>query len=180
MSRYSNRDLVRDLPTTQLFLNRYFSTGVYYPSVASGNQKSLLLGNLADSGVVLLVVEPTVRSSGQTRIDKHKNASIDTTGNAPPTGITNKSSPEITSIADVQLGGDGETGAFSNGLEFSPKTEGGGGGRGGGTPGSAGETGVTNLIYPGDNLVLSATAIGNNRTISIDMDFIEYPEANLP
>ncbi len=178
MGRYSNRDLVRDLPTTQLFLNRYFSTGVYYPSVAGGNQKSLLLGNPADSGVVLLVVEPTVRSSGQTRIDKHKNASIDTTGNAPPTGITNKASTEITSIADVQLGGDGETGAFSNGLEFSPKTEGGGGGRG--TPGSAGESGVTNLIYPGDNLVLSATAIGNNRTISIDMDFVEYPEENIP
>jgi len=178
MSRYSNRTLTRDLPTTQLFLDRYFSTGVYYPSINSGTQKRLLLSNPAESGVVLLVVEPTVRSSGEVRIDKHKNVSIDTTGDAPPTGITSKSSPEISSIADVQLGGDTETGAFSDGLAFSPKTEGGGGGRG--TPGSAGESGITNLIYPGGNLVLSATAVGNNRTISIDMDFIEYPEENLP
>jgi len=34
--------------------------------------------------------------------------------------------------------------------------------------------------YPNRDLVLSATADGGARTISIDMDFIEYPVENIP
>jgi len=180
MSRYPNRDLVRDFPTTQLFLDRYFSTGVYFDAVSDTNQKRFLLANPADSEVVLLVIDPTVRADGKVKVDKTKNVTIDTAGDAPPTGITSKSTDVVSSVGIVQLGGDGETGVFSGGTAFSPKTEGSGQGGGSASPGSAGESGATNLIYPGDNLVLSATADGGTRTISIDMDFIEYPVKNIP
>ena len=180
MSRYPNRNLVRDLPTTQLFLDRFFSTGVYFDAVSDTNQKRFLLANPPDSEVVLVVIDPIVRADGKMRIDKTKNVTIDTAGDAPPTGITSKSSDTVSSLGIVQLGGDGETGVFSGGTAFSPKTEGSGQGGASASPGGAGESGATNLIYPGDNLVLSATADGGARTISIDMDFIEYPSKNVP
>jgi len=176
MTRYPNFQTTQDIAVTSTILDRLYSTGEYWDSVTQGNQKRLLLSNPSDSDVVLLVVAPTVRANGQVKVDKTKNVTIDTDGDAPSTSIVNKSTDNGGATATAQLGGDNETGVFSGGTSFNPKTTGSGNSAPSTSPGTIGELGISNLIHPGDNLVLGATAVNADRTISLDIDFIEYPE----
>jgi len=180
MVRYTNNGTSRNPLTEGLLLDRYHSTGQYWDGVADADQKRLLLSCPSDAEYALFVIDPTVRTTGGTLIDKAKNVTIDTEGDAPDSGIVNKSTRNGGSIATAQTGGDGETGAFSGGTPFSTKTTGSGSGGSSARPGSTAENGPTNLIYPGGNMVVGATAKGGTRDISIDMDFVEYPIDRIP
>jgi len=163
--------------TEALLEGRFYSTGQYFSGVSDTNTKQLYLENPADSDVVVLPVHPTVRSTAKVKTDKHKNVTVNAVGNPPDTGVTNKASDaEDDNVATARVGGAGETGDYGSGTSFSTKVS----GSQGTSPGQAGQTGVTNAIFAGDNVVVEATADGGSRDISIDIDFIEYPVSRLP
>lgn len=157
-------------------LNGYvFSTGAYFGSVAAGNAKRLYVENTTNDRYFGIVGQE-VRSSGEITVDKAFNVTEDTAGTAPATGITNKRSgnPQTTQ-ATVAIGGDGETGVYSGGESFNDKGSGAGSG-GAANPGVI-QAAFSNVISPGDNLLLGAenTSSAQLAYLSIDLDWVELP-----
>lgn len=155
-----------------LLSGRFFSTGALFEDVSAGNTKKVLLANASESGVDFLTLIAT-RSSAKILVNKRFNVDIDTEGAA--LDIVNKhSGASDTSSGSAQSGGDGETGAFSSGQAFSTKTLGRSGTPADASPGETSSAGVTNVVSPGDNMVLEITNdTSSSEDISIDIDFIE-------
>lgn len=159
-----------------------FSTGEYFADVTDTNTKSIVLKNPSDTHY-FGVYSIKVRTSAEGKIGKAYNVTEDTQGAEPTTGVTNKRSSKDGTVADVRIGGDGETGVYSGGTSFSDKGVGAGSGDGGGaTPGSTGDGGYSNVIAPGDNMLLSVqnTSGGPMNYISIDIDWAEIPAGTFP
>jgi len=169
-------------PVWRITIGDGFSTGEYFADVASNNTKSIVLKN--PSGTHYLgVFEISVSTSAEAKISKAYNVTEDTEGSEPTTGVTNKRSSKDGTVSDVRIGGDGETGVYSGGDSFNDKGTGAGSGEGGGaTPGSTGNGGYSNVIAPGDNMLLSVqnTSTAEMNYISIDIDWAEIPVDTFP
>lgn len=168
-------------PAWRITLGDAFSTGQYFADIASGNTKEIVLKNPTDD-MFFGVYESQVRTSTRARITKAFNVTEDTEGAAPDTGITNKRSSKDGTVATVHIGGDNETGAYSGGTAFSDKGTGSATGTGNASPGTASSTGYSNIIAPGDNMLVGVTneTTGTMNYASIDIDWAEIPEQTFP
>jgi hypothetical protein len=157
---------------------QFHSTGQYFEGISSGNTKKVLLKNPAGSDKTFLVFSPKVACTGQLRVGKKFNVSIDTQGSSPDTGVTSKSTDSNSSVGEVQLAGDGEIGVVSGGNAFNEKVA--GGGNGSRTPGTVAGTGLSNVLTPGNNMVLELTNESSGSADgSIDIDYLEVDSGEI-
>jgi len=171
----SLRRLASANPHWRLVLGDGQSTGEYFDAVASGDTKQLYIKNGSDTkhyGIIGI----NVRSPGEVKIGKALNPTEDTQGVNATEGITNKRSGGNGTTATARIGGDGETGAYSRGDKYSLKGAGGGNGGANAQPGETME-GFTNIVDPGDSILLEATNQTNGELsyISLDIDWVEIP-----
>jgi len=157
---------------------QFHSTGQYFEGIGSGNTKKVLLKNPAGSDKTFLVFSPKLACTAQLRVGKRFNVSVDTQGSSPDTGVTSKSTDSETSLAEVQVAGDGETGVFSDGNAFNEKVA--GGGNGSRTPGTVSGSGLSNVLTPGNNMVLELTNESSGSADgSIDIDYLEIDSGEI-
>jgi len=157
---------------------QFHSTGQYFEGISSGNTKKVLLKNPAGSDKTFMVFSPKVACTGQLRVGKRFNVSVDTQGSSPDTGVTSKSTDSDSSVGEVQLAGDGETGVFSGGNAFNEKVA--GGGNGSRTPGTVAGSGLSNVLTPGNNMVLELTNESTGSADgSIDIDYLEIDSGEI-
>lgn len=185
MSRnLSDNDALKRLafanPSWRITLGDAFSTGQYFENVAAGNTKEIVLKNPTED-MFFGVYQSQVNASAEARVSKAFNVTEDTEGNEPDTGITNKRSSKDGTVAEARTGGDGETGVYSGGTEFNDKGEGGGTGGGNATPGAI-AGGYSNIIAPGDNMLVGVTneSSATMSYASIDIDWAEIPAGVFP
>lgn len=169
------------LPHWRLVKGDAHSTGEHFTGIQAGNSKSLLLKNESEQqyyGIINL----DVRVSAEARVDKSFNGGVTTGGEPPETGITNKRTSGNGTTADVQVGGDNETGTFTSGNEFNAKGVGAGNTEGTASPGDMGARAFNNVIDPGDNLLISVTNTTSTSMayITIDIDWAEIPSGEYP
>lgn len=165
--------------TYRLLVGDVQSTGALFQGVTNGNTKSLYLENpTSDTFLILTAIE--IRSSAKVLVDKAFNVTEDTQGNSPTTGSTNKRSDANGTDVIIRVGGDNETGAYSGGNSFSTKTAGGGGATPQISPGETAD-GLSNVVAPEDNILVSVTNdSGSDSDVSIDMDFVEKTNQDFP
>jgi hypothetical protein len=157
-----------------------YSTGEYFDSVGGGDEKQLYLANPTED-THYAIANVVIRGEAKVTHYKAFNVTEDTQGNAPDTGVQNKISSDGSSQAIARIGGDGETGAYSNGRELSTKTAGESGNPNQLSPGDVADNGVTNAIAPGDDMCLFVTNdTTSTRSMSIDVDWVEIPESDYP
>jgi len=168
-------------PKFRLLLGDNYSTGEYFPDVATQNEKQFYLEN-PTSDTYYVITGLAVRSSGKVLTNKAFNVTEDTQGATATTGVQNKRSGSPNdSNAIARIGGDSETGAYSSGRALSTKTAGAAGGAAQISPGENSEDGVANVIDPGSNVCIFATNdTGNTEDMSIDIDWIEINESDFP
>jgi len=159
------------LPTILLSSGQKWTAGELFAGVANTDTKRLVLEN-GYSDTALLTLEPTINSSGQFFGGKRKNASIDTAGDAA-TLYNPKTDVSTTPSATATTAGDLETGVISGGTQYPQITAGSGTNSANANPGESGTTDVSDIIMPGDNLVVSATnESGSTQDTSIVLSFV--------
>lgn len=159
---------------------RAYSTGQHFEDVGNQNTKQVVVQNTS-SDTALFIFDPTVRGGASFVVGKAFDPTEDTAGDAPDTGITNKSS-DGAAATDVTaaVGGDNETGAYSGGDRFSDKQLGGGTNPSRVAAGAAGDAGAVNLVAPGDSMLVEArNDSGSDANASIDIDWLEVPTGEL-
>lgn len=163
----------------RLLVGDSYSTGQYFTDVADTNTKELFLDN-SGNGSYAVITGIAIRAEGKITVDKAFNATEDTEGDPPATGVTNKRSDTDGSNITPRIGGSNETGAYSGGDSFSTKVFGSNGAAVRASPGQTVET-LSNVIAPGDNMLIGATnQSGGLIDMSIDVDFVEIPGDRYP
>jgi len=162
------------LPLLLLASGDKFEAGMLFEGVANTDTKQLVTEN-ETTDTAFLTVEPTVRSSGQVFVQRRKNPTIDTAGDAAEI-INPKTDETVPSGAAVTTAGDGETGAISGGDLYPEVTAGSGSNAANASPGESGTTGVTDIIMPGDTLAIGASnESGSVQDVSIVVSFLTIP-----
>lgn len=166
------------IPVQRLLTGEKRSSGALFEGVTDTNTKQLLVENNT-SDRVLLLFEPTVRSSGQSYVRKIKNPSVDTVGDAAT--LVNPKTDDATPLSvTVTTAGDGETGAISGGTNYPQLTSGSGSNPNNASPGESGQSNITDAIAPGDSLAVEAiNQSGAVSDISITAEFIAFPESEI-
>jgi hypothetical protein len=168
-------------PKFRLLLGESYSTGQHFSGVSTQNEKQLYLEN-PTSDTYYIITSLAVRSSAKVLTNKAFNVTEDTQGVDANTGVQNKRSGSPNdSSAIARIGGDNETGAYSGGRVLNTKTGGAAGGAAQLQPGVNSESGVANVIDPGEDMCVFATNdTGNSEDMSIDIDWIEITEEEYP
>lgn len=162
----------------RLLVGDSYSTGQYFAGIPNGDQKQLFLDNTGND-TYTVIVGIAVRCEGKVLVDKAFNASEDTQGDPPDTGVTNKRSDKNGSNITPRIGGDGETGVYSSGDTFNTKTAGGGGATPQIRPGETIE-GVVNVIARAIIcLCHSLTIVGTQQTQVLILIMLRYPQASI-
>lgn len=171
MVRYPNRRTT-DFALKYLTLGHAYAAGHLFTSVADTNTKEVVLENPSED-TALYILEPTVRSGGQFYTKKIDNVTVDTEGDQV-TLANKKTSSENTSIANAFSAGDNETGAISGGVDRPQITAGSGSNAANADPGESGDSGITDIIMPGDNMAIEAiNQSGSPQDISIVANYVE-------
>lgn len=178
MVRYANQTAIRDLATEALITGRAYRTGELFESVANTDTKKLLLENTTTDQTAL-VLEPTVRASGQAFVTKTANVTVTAAGASVTT--TNKRTNEVGGGGVVvTTAGDADPGAVSGGIAYPTITIGSGSNRANAQAGDTGLSGISDSIPPGDNLTIEAqNQSGGSPDISITADYAMIPESRL-
>lgn len=147
----------------------FLSIGKYFPNVGDSNTKKLVVVN---NGIEDIIVQGiNVRSGFRGHINKRVNVDLDTEDSN--VNIVNKKTGAPNGDPDRKAftAGDNETGAVSNpDHSFNTKYVPAGTAQ---SPGATTDAG-TNIISPGDNMVIEVTRINTSgqSNLSIDLDYI--------
>lgn len=147
---------------------RVFSVRQLFTSVGSGNARSVVIENPADSGVNLLTVAPAFQASGKAYPEKLSNVTIDTSGTSITPRNKNLTSSR-TAHANVEFGGT-YTGGTSRGREVI-----GSGAASGGQGGGVGAVDLSLRIDPGSNIQYKIESQSTGNDLSITVAFVEEP-----
>lgn len=168
-------------PKFRLLLGDSYSTGHYFADVSTQNEKQVYLEN-SSPDTYYVITSLTVRGSGKVLTNKVFNVTEDTQGANTATGVQNKRSGSPNESDGIaRIGGDNEAGAYSGGRALNTKTSGAAGGAAQIQPGVNTESGVANVIDPGENMCIFATNdTGNTEDMSIDIDWVEITDEQYP
>jgi hypothetical protein len=166
------------LPTLLLAAGHKYETGALFEGVADTNTKTIVLENTSATRVAFLL-EPTTSASGQYFVDKVKDPTIDTEGDAAPLVNNKTDEPDANGIV-ARTAGDNETGAISGGTPYPRLTAGSGSNASNAGAGVSGRSGAVDLVMPGDTIAIQVqNQSGSTQDLSIVTSYLTLPESEL-
>jgi len=162
------------IPTLLLAAGHKYETGDLFEGVADTNTKAIVLENTS-SDRAAFILEPTTSASGQYFVDKVKDPTIDTEGDAAPL-VNNKTDEADTNGSVARTAGDNETGAISGGTAYPRLTAGAGSNPSNAGAGVSGRTGIVDIVMPGDVIAIQAqNQSGSAQDMSIVVSYLTFP-----
>jgi hypothetical protein len=158
------------LPSAELRIKqeRIFQVRQLFTSIASGNARSIVLSNPADSDISLLTISPNFASSAESWAEKIENPTIDTAGTS--LSVQNKNvGGTRTATATAETNGS-YSGGTSRGRDVVGSSAG-----GGGAGGSVGEADLALEIPPGNSVQYSLESRASANNLSISLSWVEDP-----